>query len=221
MPYVIAQTDSDVMRGRLVLAAMIALTPAASAKPDPAQAVQGALRGGGVQTELPAEAETETGRFKLPDGLASFLLWGGVIAGVAMIAFAMKDSLPGFDRSRRLAAPDNVADARAKADAMSAAQIEADDLAAQGRYAEAMHVLLLRALAELRERLQVSFADSLTSREILRRAPLESAAKQAFAHIIGDVELTHFGDALAARDDYLNCRGQYDTLRRALAGAPA
>jgi len=209
------------MRGRLVLAAMIALTLPASAKPDPAQAVQGALRGGGVQTDLPVKAEPENWGFKLPDGLGNLLLWGGVIAGVAMIALAMKDSLPGFDRSRKLVAQDDVAAAGARADSMTAAQVEADDLAAQGRYAEAMHVLLLRAVAELRERLEVSFADSLTSREILRRAPLESAARQAFARIIGDVELTHFGDALAAREDYLGCRGQYETLRHALAGAPA
>ena len=36
----------------------------------------------------------------------------------------------------------------------------ADELAAQGRFVEAMHVLLLQALADIRRRLDEEFADS-------------------------------------------------------------
>jgi hypothetical protein len=204
---------------------LFALTPVgapASAQPDLSQAVQDAIRSRGVQTELPVEdAAPEPQQLSLPPWLADLLLWCAVIGGAGAIAFAMRDSLPVFDRSRRLAVAISRGTGASAPDPMSAAQSEADELASLGRYAEAMHVLLLRALAEVRERLRVSFADSLTSREILRRAPLESVARQAFAQIIGEVELTHFGDAVAGRDDYFACRGQFEALRRSLAAQGA
>lgn len=212
------------MRRRLLLAAVIAMTPLASlaaSKSDPSQAAPSVTRDGGLQTELPIEAAPETSWFTLPPWLADTLLWGAVIAGAVTIAIAMRNSLPGLDRSRGLTASNESDASRSKPNSMSAARSEADELAARGRYAEAMHVLLLRALAELRERLELSFADLLTSREILRRAPLESAARQAFARIIGDVELTHFGDALADREGYSACREQFESLRRALGATAA
>lgn len=208
------------MKRSLLWAAMFALTPACSpamAQPDATEAAQDAIRSHGVQTELPSKDDApEAAWISLPPQLADLFLWCAVIAGAVTIAYAMRDSLPAFDRSRRLAvAKDGGPDQRTP-DLMVAAQSQADELAALGRYAEAMHVLLLRALAEMRERLQVSFADSLTSREILRRAPLQSVAREAFGSIIGGVELTHFGDAIADPEDYLACRGQFEALRRSL-----
>jgi hypothetical protein len=208
------------MKRSLLWAAIFALAPLwppAWAQPDAPQAVQDAIRSNGVQTELPIDAAASEYKWlSLPPELADFLLWGAVIVGAVTIALAMRDSLPAFDRSRRLAVSTGGGSGELTPDLMFAAQSEADELAARGRYAEAMHVLLLRALAEVRERLRVSFADSMTSREILRRAPLESVARQAFAKIIGEVELTHFGDATADREDYFACRGQFESLRRSL-----
>jgi hypothetical protein len=202
--------------------ALAVLCLPASAEPNIAQSVQDAIRGRGVQTELPAtteDAAPEDKWLSSPSGLGDVLLWGTVLVGAATIAFAMRDSLPALNRSRRLAAPLGDETRASTPDLMSAAQGEADELAERGRYAEAMHLLLLRALAEVRERLKVTFADSLTSREILRRAPLEPVARNAFAEIIGEVELTHFGDTLADRSDYFTCRGHFEALRRSLGAA--
>jgi hypothetical protein len=99
---------------------------------------------------------------------------------------------------------------------MAAARLEADDLARAGRYAEAMHVLLLRSLAELRDKLKVTFADSLTSREILRRAPLGELGRAAFAEIVRAVERVVFGGARADAAAYQACRESYEALRRSL-----
>jgi len=211
------------MRRSLLWAALFAiapLCPSVSAESNAPGATQAAIRSRDVQTVLPVAPE-EAKSLSAPPWVADLLLWGAVIVGAATIALAMRDSLPAFDRSRRLAVSEGGGAGASTADPMSAAQSEADELAARGRYAEAMHVLLLRALAEVRERLRVTFADSLTSREILRRAPLQSVARQAFAEIIGEVELTHFGDAVANRDDYFACRGQFEALRRSLAAEAA
>ncbi len=67
----------------------------------------------------------------------------------------------------------------------------ADELAAEGRFVEAMHVLLLQALADMRRRLDEQFADSLTSREILRacQAPGRGAGGAARHRRAGGVDL--------------------------------
>ena len=98
----------------------------------------------------------------------------------------------------------------------------ADELAGEGRYVEAMHVLLLNALAEIRRRVGEHFADSLTSREILRRANLPGEGRVLLRDLITRVELSYFGAYPAERDDYLACRRSFDLLVRMLpAGAPA
>jgi hypothetical protein len=97
----------------------------------------------------------------------------------------------------------------------------ADDLAAQGRFVEAMHVLLLRALAEIRQRLDEQFADSLTSREILRSRKLSDDLRHPLREVVVRVEWTYFGEHSANREDYLACRSSFSTLARALHGSAA
>ena len=92
----------------------------------------------------------------------------------------------------------------------------ADELAAQGRFVEAMHVLLLQALADIRKRLQEEFADSMTSREILRSRQVSDALRRPLRDVINRVEWTYFGGHPAARDDYLACRTSFSTLVAAL-----
>jgi hypothetical protein len=104
---------------------------------------------------------------------------------------------------------------------MEEAQLEADDLARRGQYGEAMHVLLLKSLAEIRLRLGTSFAVSLTSREILRRVALPQSGTGALGAIVQSVEQTYFGGRPAGHEDYLGCRQEFETLRRSLATGPA
>ncbi len=87
---------------------------------------------------------------------------------------------------------------------------------ARGRYVEAMHVLLLQALADMRRRLDEQFADSLTSREILRHTRLSAAGQAALRDIVERVEWTYFGQRPAAEADYQACRASFGTLAQAL-----
>ena len=97
----------------------------------------------------------------------------------------------------------------------------ADELAGEGRYAEAMHVLLLRGLADIRARLDEPFADSLTSREILRSTRLPDKARDSLRDVVGRVEWTYFGEYPAGQQDYAACRTSFNALERALHGSAA
>jgi len=99
---------------------------------------------------------------------------------------------------------------------------QADELAARGFFVEAMHLLLLHSLAEIRRRLRLEFADSLTSREILRRARLPEEVTGALRSIVTRVELSYFGGYPAAQPDYESCRAGFEALASVLAkGMPA
>jgi hypothetical protein len=173
-----------------------------------------------IQRELPQPQPSSQLAFQLNSELVRWLLRGGVILGAIFILMSMRGSLPAWDRSRRLDAGESPA-LEAGDRRLAQARLEADDLARLGRYGEAMHTLLLRAVEELRQRLRVAFADSLTSREIARRAPLDDRGRLAFAGIVGAVEAVVFGEFGADEAAYCSCRDQFEALRGSLAMAGA
>jgi hypothetical protein len=150
-----------------------------------------------------------------------FLLWGAVIAGILVIVWSLRDSLPVISRSRKIIAPEPAPPSLAQSNRMEEAQVEADDLARQGHYGEAMHVLLLKSLNEIRRQLGTSFAVSLTSREILRRVQLSDMGRQSLTAIIRSVERTYFGGEDAGQSDYSDCRINFETLKHSLATVAA
>ena len=182
----------------------------------------------GSQSEAPAEtsdttiqAQDDSFRFELPPDVARVLLWGAVIAGTLVIAWSLRDSLPVISRSRKIIAPEPVTPSQTQSARMEEAQLEADDLARQGHYRQAMHVLLLKSLDEIRRQLGTRFAVSLTSREILRRVQLSDIGRQSLASVIRSVERTYFGGADAGQGDYAACRSNFETLKNSLASVDA
>jgi hypothetical protein len=99
--------------------------------------------------------------------------------------------------------------------------VAADELAQQGRFVDAMHVLLLQGLADIRRHLDEQFADSLTSREILRSTKLSDQGRVSLRDIISRVEWTYFGEHPAGSSDYAACRDSFNALARALHGTAA
>jgi len=102
----------------------------------------------------------------------------------------------------------------------------AERLAAAGRFAEAIHVLLLETLAALSRAAQL--APSLTSREIVARATLPARAREALAGLVLAVEVSRFGGVPAGERDYRTCLDRFhaflETYRRGTQrteGAPA
>jgi hypothetical protein len=173
-----------------------------------------------AQTPNPAGAAPDD-RSDVAPGLLRFLLWGAVIVGTAVIVWSLRDSLPVVSRSRKIIAAEPVLPSPTQSNRMEEAQLEADDLARQGRYDQAMHVLLLKSLNEIHRQLGTSFAVSLTSREILRRVQLPEIGRRSLTSIIRSVERTYFGAEAAGQRDYSDCRTHFETLKYSLAARDA
>lgn len=96
---------------------------------------------------------------------------------------------------------------------------DADELARAGRYAEAIHTLLLRTLVELVRATRTRVPASLTSREILARVPLVPAAREALYQLVTTVEVTYFGDDVPQQADYERCRQEFARFAHAYRNA--
>ena len=79
---------------------------------------------------------------------------------------------------------------------------DADRLAAQGRYGEAVHALLLLAIEQVARRSNQGLPPSCTSRELVRQLPLRESARAAFAELVAAVEVSLFGGLAAGATDY-------------------
>ena len=98
---------------------------------------------------------------------------------------------------------------------------EIERLARAGAYAEAIHLMLLRALETLRRRLGTSWAKSLTSREIVRRSELPGTDRQALKVLVGAVEICRFGGQQANEQIYRACLDHYRSIGGEAQMAPA
>lgn len=192
---------------------------------DAPQAFSVAARSLGLQTDLPGPDPSDKTKnreisepWRLPEDTARILLWAAVLVLMGVALMTLKNSLWSRSRSRPLGGEYSPETApKATAARMDTAQVEADDLARTGNFAEAMHVLLLQSVSELRRRVDAPIAASLTSREILARTGLPPAAGSAFADIIGRVEVSWFGAHEPGEEDYRACRRSFETLSAVLA----
>jgi hypothetical protein len=94
---------------------------------------------------------------------------------------------------------------------------EATRLAAEGRYAEAVHALLLAAIRHFAERSRVSIQPSRTSRELVRLLPLGAEAREAFSDLVRTVELSLFGGAPVGQEEYEQSLARFRDLTRRAA----
>jgi len=160
----------------------------------------------------------------LPDApYARIILWSVLVVAALALAWAIYNRLR-FGQWRlkvpRLApAADIVPEEEwvpAEAPVRSWLQ-EADALALQGRYAEAVHHLLFRSIEDIAKRRPMLVRPALTSREIGASAGIPSRARELFAGIAHLVERSLFGGRAVGEKDWLKARGAYSDF--ALAGA--
>ncbi len=202
--------------------ALALLPSAARGRNDPvADAAAAAIRKLDLQREIPHETQVAPDSafwdFRLPPEL----LWLLGALALLLVLYVLRDMIPGLRREDADDWADAAIGGAQAAPGAGASLAAADDLAGQGRFVEAMHLLLLYSLTELRRRLRVEFADSLTSREILRAARLPDAGRAALDGIVARVEASYFGDHPAEAIDYQSCRIRFVALRGVLEGTPA
>ena len=180
------------------------------------QARAAVARQSDLQLQLPGgEPEPTSSSIELPE----WILWVVIGGGLLFVLYYLRDiiPMPGWRRSMAEGTGEAEAGAPLAAQSPSDILLAADELAQEGRYVDAMHVLLLKGLADIRQRLGEEFADSLTSREIMRRARLSAAGASALRDIVLGVERSYFGEHPVGPRDYEVCRRRFDELGAALA----
>jgi uncharacterized protein DUF4129 len=171
------------------------------------------LASGSYQTALPKDP-TPPRPFELSPGpidlFLRILLYTALAVLVALAIIWLARRLAGGARDAEIAEPASPPPAE-----IPIASAEA--LAAEGRWAEAIHALLLETLRALSRAARL--APSLTSREIVGRVPLPAGARDALEGLVVAVEISRFGGAPAEEGDYRACLSRFhaflDTYRSA------
>ncbi len=165
------------------------------------------------------------GLFKILAPFLRIIFWLGIGALVLAVVYLLGRTI----YETRFARP-KTSDATDEPDiplyqpAKAQAQIlldEIDRLAAEGRYGEAVHVLLFRSIQDIDRHRPNVVRRSLTAREIGQLTVLTPEARKAFSTIAGVSELSHFGGKpigaagfQTARAAYTNLTGGADAPRR-------
>ena len=161
----------------------------------------------------------------MPDApYARIFLWTVIaIAAAALLWMAYQRIRYGEWRlPRRRPAPTRPAELPEEEWAPDAAQgrawlNEADAMAEQGRYAEAVHHLLFRSIEDIARRRPRLVRPALTSRELAAAEAIPAPARDLFAGIARLVERSLFGGRPVAADDWATARAAYADF--ALPGA--
>jgi hypothetical protein len=147
--------------------------------------------------------------------LAPYIFWGGVAIGAAFILFLIGQRLFAVKRGLTLGGLKLAAGAEPWRPAPEEARAlleEADRLAAEGRFVDAAHLILLRSIQDIQARRPRAVAVSLTSRDIAGLEALPPPARALFSGIAEAVEISLFGGRPLDRDGYARCRDAYSNF---------
>jgi hypothetical protein len=142
----------------------------------------------------------------------NYLWWMIVIATIALVVFLIARSLirRGIFFSKKTQRTVSKPEWRPAPETARLLLSDADALAAQGRYAEAIHLILLRSIQEIARHRPAVLKPALTSREIGELRELPEAARIAFVHIARVVERALFAGREVGQREYAECREAYE-----------
>lgn len=136
--------------------------------------------------------------------LAQMIFMVLAVVAVALVAFWLGRVV--LERRRQAAPEQEGGPAKEKADESGPewepSLEDANRLAREGRYGEAIHALLLAAIRHYADRSRGAVQPSRTSRELARLLPLGVEARNAFVELVRAVELTLFGGAPAGAEEW-------------------
>lgn len=160
----------------------------------------------------PAWADWLVRLFEAIGPFLKVLFWAGLAIGAALIvAVAAREIAATYKRRKAglAVAPVDWAPEPAKAQALLE---DADRLAAEGRYDEAVHLLLFRSIDELAGRRPQDVRPALTSRDIAQIAAMPGPARSAFTRIAQVVEKSFFGGRPVGAGEFGECRRAYEAF---------
>ncbi|HEV2600153.1 DUF4129 domain-containing protein [Sphingopyxis sp.] len=185
------------------------------------------IAGGQIQTAFPPPPpvpQTPEWLKSLAEAIASFFRWSAPaatpllwIAVAVIILLLLYFFVPPFARwvdnlrFRRKADDDEAHDGigLVEAGAARALLAEADALAAEGRFAEAVHLLLYRSVEDIEGRRPGLVKPAMTSRDLAEARDLPSVARDAFSRIARAVEISLFGGRAIDSGAWDQCRAAY------------
>jgi len=94
---------------------------------------------------------------------------------------------------------------------------DATRLAAEGRFGEAIHALLLATIQHFAARARMDIQPSRTSRELVRLLPLTGDSRPRFNELVMSVERTLFGGEPAGAEDFQRSLERFRSLVRRAA----
>jgi hypothetical protein len=146
---------------------------------------------------------------------ARVLLWAVIALGAAALLWALYNRIRYGEwrlRRPRLATAEAIeAEGEWSPEAAGARSWleEADALARQGRFAEAIHHLLFRSIEDIAKRRPALVRPALTSRELAASEGIPGGARDLFASIARLVERSLFGGRSVGEPDWLKARQAY------------
>ena len=146
---------------------------------------------------------------------ARILLWTVIALGVAALLWALYNRIRHGEwrlRPLRLASAQDLQgdDDWAPAEAGARSWLEeADALAREGRFAEAIHHLLFRSIEDIANRRPALVRPALTSRELAASEGIPARARTLFAGIARVVERSLFGGRAVNEGEWLEARSAY------------
>lgn len=143
--------------------------------------------------------------------VAPYVFWTCVAVGAAIILYLIViNVIRAFPSRNADAAPEqDVATWRPTEQAARALLADAEALAAQGRYEEAVHLLLQRSLEDIQRHRPRLLRPALTSREIAGADWMPDIVRRAFAAMAVPVERSLFGGRRLALADWEEARTAY------------
>jgi hypothetical protein len=146
---------------------------------------------------------------------ARIILWAVIVIGVAALLWALYNRLRYGEwrlRLPRLGQAVEAAEEEEWAPEAAGARSwleEADALAREGRFAEAIHHLLFRSVEDIASRRPAVVRPALTSRELAATPAIPGRARELFAAIARLVERSLFGGRPVGEQDWLEARTAY------------
>ena len=211
--------------------ALLLLSIAASPAADVARSLDEVYRAGDYQTQLPAGILVADSAAARPTGIAADLLlldlgplgdmlgalvWAGAVVGAVLGVVYVAQRL-GLRSPADAGIPRGAEETAAAL--FDAPLRDANALAREGRFGEAIHVLLLRTLEQLMRAQGKEVAPGWTSREVLERATYPQEAREALSGLVSAVETCTFAGRPASEQDFLLCENRFRHLAAALQGA--
>ncbi len=147
------------------------------------------------------------------DGFVTYLLGGALLIVLVMIAMRVLGGGGRWSRAGDSTDATPVAgEARNQRVEVIARLDDADQAAADGDWARAIHILLLTSIERLRRHTGQGVPVALTARELIHHMKLAEQARGDLAALVGAAELCHFGGRSADRELYERVRRHYERL---------